>query len=75
MQMFQTVTAVTVAVAESCCLCTNCLKIEWFRNALFAASRGGRRKCEAAFVVSRGYVTHCTEAEGVTIRCCLLFSG
>ena len=36
----------------------NCLKIEWSRNVLFAASRdyaGGKR--DAAFTASREYVT------------------
>ena len=38
--------------------CTNCLK-NWMvpRNVLFAASRGWRRKCEAAFMASQEYVT------------------
>ena len=34
----------------------NCLKIEWSRNVLFAAS-GLRRKRDAAFTASQEYVT------------------
>ena len=38
-------------------LCTNCLKIEWSRNVLFAASWGWCRKREAEFAALREYVT------------------
>ena len=38
-------------------ICTNCLKIKWSQNVLFAASQGWCRKCETANAVSREYVT------------------
>ena len=55
-------------------LCTNCLKIEWSRNVLFAASRGLRRKRKAAFVASREYVTM-QGLNGLKIHCYMLFFG
>ena len=45
-------------------ICANSLKIGWSQNALFAASRGSRRKREAAFAASQ----ECASRKYVTVQ-------
>jgi len=56
-------------LCSKCAPCTNCLKIEWSRNVLLAASQRWRRKREAAFTA---WLEHVTVQGLKGLKCALL---
>jgi len=51
----------------------NCLKIEWSRNVLFAASPDYAENVMPHYGFTG--ICDCTGVKGIKMRCCLLFSG